>query len=492
MHLIQQHTFDIHCSSQEFGKELQNQLRLLLEKEFYPQLEQLLNKYEIKNHIWSIDLLDIKLPNLSKKYWKQELIQKSLSQIEEYLIRNSFSAEFHQDRIDSTVLVAKSNQAATLFFHFLETGGFIENSISKDIEAIVLEIKIDKPFIDKLIAIFKSNPMQIVRWIFSVPNSFKRNLFKKTKDISNEIVVLLYDILEETNKIEEENSRKSIQKIAQNSILKKQWIELIQWLIYLEKKGASKDLLIKEFILLSDKYWDIELQDLKNIGQYVSKKTDKPEGIHNAIAVFFKAIENPFKNKNNSLEDEIINGTILPLENRSTVNREKNAIQYITNGGLVLLHPFLKSLFEQLNLCDQNGKWKSKISQQKAILLTQYLIYGSMRIQECDLILNKILCGYSLTAIVNVKLKISKNEKQKCLRLLEAVKAHWKVMNDSSVEALQQTFLQREAKLELSKGNNYELWIEEKGVDILLEQLPWGIAMIQTPWMENYLNCYWT
>ncbi|NJM79638.1 MAG: hypothetical protein HC854_08570 [Flavobacterium sp.] len=52
--------------------------------------------------------------------------------------------------------------------------------------------------------------------------------------------------------------------------------------------------------------------------------------------------------------------------------------------------------------------------------------------------------------------------------------------------------MQREAKLELVKENEFELWVEDKGVDILLEQLPWGIGMIQTPWMENYLNCHWS
>lgn len=500
MHFIQQHTLDIQCSSQDFGKELHSQLRLLLEKEFYPQLERLFNKYEIKNHIWNIELLTIDLPTLSQKYWKQELIQKSLHQIEEYLKRHSFFSEQHQINSDSTYLIAKEKQASQLFFQFLKTGWLTENSISKDIEGLVLEIKIDKLFIDELLHFFENNPSALVRWIFALPHSFKRNFLKKTKGFTNEIAVFLNHSFEENGK-EDYQSRKSLQKVTLNTILKKQWIELIQWLMFLQKRGTSKSFLMQECISLSEKYWELEKHDLEIICDFMVRKTKKNQDmISNEIILFFQTIAQAiaYKPIPNHADKPIVDYDIKGKERELLIVTENsatatpiNTLKYISNGGLVLLHPFLKSLFEQLNLCEANGNWKSKLSQHKAILLTQYLIDGSTRIHESDLVLNKILCGFPIVEIVNVKLKITKKEKQKCLRLLEAVKAHWKVMNHSSFEAIQQTFLQREAKLECTNGKHFELWIEEKGVDILLEQLPWGIATIQTPWMENYLNCYW-
>jgi hypothetical protein len=92
--------------------------------------------------------------------------------------------------------------------------------------------------------------------------------------------------------------------------------------------------------------------------------------------------------------------------------------------------------------------------------------------------------------VINTKLKITKKDKQKCHSLLTAILEYWKPMNNSSIEALQETFLQRNGKLE--QAGSYELWIEERGYDILLAQLPWGITMIKTPWMEEYLTCNWT
>ena len=163
---------------------------------------------------------------------------------------------------------------------------------------------------------------------------------------------------------------------------------------------------------------------------------------------------------------------------------------YIKNAGLILLHPFLSMLFEQLNLT-VNQEWASQMAQQKGALLTHYLVYGDTEVDESELVLNKILCGLEITEIVNTQIVLENYEKEKCQSLLDAVLEHWKVMKNSSKEALQETFLQREGKL-VFQTNEYEMWIEEKGYDILLEQLPWGIGMIKTPWMENYLNCHWS
>lgn len=93
--------------------------------------------------------------------------------------------------------------------------------------------------------------------------------------------------------------------------------------------------------------------------------------------------------------------------------------------------------------------------------------------------------------LVNTKLKITQKEKEKCNSLLNAVKEYWKPMEKSSVEALRETFLQRDGKLDQSNPNAIELWVEEKGYDILLAQLPWGIGTIKTPWMDFYLISNW-
>jgi hypothetical protein len=122
--------------------------------------------------------------------------------------------------------------------------------------------------------------------------------------------------------------------------------------------------------------------------------------------------------------------------------------------------------------------------------LTQFLITGLLDFNENEMILNKTLCGSDVVSEINTKLKISKKEKEQCQSLLQAILEHWSVMKDSSIEALRETFLQRNGKLVFNESR-IELWVEQKGVDILLSQLPWGIGMIRTPWMEEYLTVNW-
>ncbi len=496
MHLIQQHMIEIECASQNFGKELQNQLSMLLEKEFYPKLELLLQKYDVKNHIWNIDCLSLELPILSKKYWKEEFIEKSLLQIEDYLKMNRNAKDYDSSDNQWKHLITKNDLAKALLFDFLKTGLVKENSISKNIESIVLEITVDQFLLEELISLYKEDLDSLIRWIFSIPASFKRIVNKKLKDYSNEIIFVLTEIFELEVSNQKQIVKKSFDKITQNKVVGKQWFECVQWFVYLSRNTiVSQHQLKSTFFRVAKTFWNLDSNELIAISGFIVEKIDANNSIaKNEIVAFF---QNSLSNDtiNTHVEETTFKGVKQKIKNNVSnlafENKKKHEIIYISNGGLVLLHPFLKTLFEQLNFCSSEGVWRDKIQQHKAILLTQFLIDGSDRFRESDLILNKILCGFAIEEIVNVKIKLSKKEKQKGIRLLEAVKSHWKVMSTSSIEALQQTFLQREAKLTRLPNHEYELWIEEKGVDILLDQLPWGLGTIQTSWMENYLICHW-
>ena len=155
----------------------------------------------------------------------------------------------------------------------------------------------------------------------------------------------------------------------------------------------------------------------------------------------------------------------------------------------MLLHPFLERLFGLLGWI-KDGEWIDYISLQKGVLSLHYLVFGDQEVDENQLVLNKILCGVAIDEVINTQIELSVLETEKCIDLLHAVLEHWHIIKDSSKEALQETFLQRDGKLEI-QNIGFELWIKDHGADILLEQLPWGIGMIKTPWMEGYLNCYW-
>ena len=499
MHLIQQHTISVSCSSQPFGKELHQQLGGLLEKEFYPKLDLLFEKYELPNHIWSIDCLELNLPTISPKNWKSELIKHSLTQIEAFLQNNKPVVSTNQSRTvtNSNGLIPKSNFASQLLFQFLATGTLPENSISKKLDDVLLAIEISEDFSVRLIDFFKTKPSRLLRWILAIPDFFKDKVRPKIDLFPSQIKPFFLEILEEKIKDLSLNKEAQLQysnvkKTAlfkcfqQDKISFSQWIELVQWIGVLHLKSTSKSLLVDELIRLSKNHWNINVPDLIQFFNWVETVSNKlQKGESSSQTEFLKDI----KKQLNFLQVQQ-----LPTEQDSSEAKKEpinsSDFYFISNSGLVIFHPFLQPLFEQLNLIKE-GNWKNIQSQHKAVLLTQYLVTGTTMFYENELVLNKILCGLPIEDVLNTKQKITKKEKEKCQKLLEAVLEYWTSMSKSSVEALRETFLIREGKLNVSNSASYELWVEEKGYDILLAQLPWGIGMIKTPWMNEFLTCHW-
>lgn len=160
---------------------------------------------------------------------------------------------------------------------------------------------------------------------------------------------------------------------------------------------------------------------------------------------------------------------------------------YVANAGLVLLHPFIEYLFEELKI-SRNGKL---LNSQRATYLLQWLVNGQFNAPEYELPLNKLLCGMSPEAPIIGKFKLTKREKEETQQLLEAVVRHWAALKNTSPAGLQANFLCREGKLTQKPDGGWLLQIERKSIDILLADLPWSISMIQLPWMSHWLWVEW-
>ena len=129
-------------------------------------------------------------------------------------------------------------------------------------------------------------------------------------------------------------------------------------------------------------------------------------------------------------------------------------------------------------------------SQQKAILLSEFLVTGKTEFQESSLSLNKIICGAPLEMFVDIDLSLEKFELDICESLLKSVIKNWEKIENSSISTLRESFLIREGTL--SKfGRDFNLNIQKKPYDVLLNTLPWNIRMIQTSLMKNRILVNW-
>jgi hypothetical protein len=165
---------------------------------------------------------------------------------------------------------------------------------------------------------------------------------------------------------------------------------------------------------------------------------------------------------------------------------------FVENAGLILIAPFFKALFKNLDLLDKNA-FQSKSAQQKAVLITQYLVTSKSQIFESQLILNKLLCGYSLTESLPTDLLLTEKDKKECLELLETVKSHWKALKNTRIETLQAQFLNRKGKLKLQKDLHWSLTVERETIDILFEVTPlnWNFSFVKLPWMAQPIHTEW-
>lgn len=162
---------------------------------------------------------------------------------------------------------------------------------------------------------------------------------------------------------------------------------------------------------------------------------------------------------------------------------------YVQNAGLVLIHPFLSTYFKALNLLKE-GQFVDEKTQERAIHLLHFLSTGETRPAEYDLILSKLLCNLPFNFPIDRQVELSHAEREEGDQLLQAVINHWGALGKVKPDSLREGFLIREGKLE-KRPSGWFLIVEKKTIDILLDQLPWGIGMVTLPWMEEILKVEW-
>lgn len=151
------------------------------------------------------------------------------------------------------------------------------------------------------------------------------------------------------------------------------------------------------------------------------------------------------------------------------------------------MHPFLPRFFSVLNIAAENAL----LQPERALGLLHFLATGQATAPEYALILPKILCNLPLVDPVATNLDLTAAETARAIVLLEAVIRHWTVLRNTWPDGLRSAFLLRPGKVSFRDDGDWLLQVEASGVDILLEQLPWGISMIKLPWMNRMVWVEW-
>ncbi|HEY1010170.1 MAG: contractile injection system tape measure protein [Daejeonella sp.] len=183
------------------------------------------------------------------------------------------------------------------------------------------------------------------------------------------------------------------------------------------------------------------------------------------------------------------------IEQGDSENEEKKDLfsehdkMYVHNAGLVILHPFLSTYFSRLQML-ANGDFINEAMRHRAVMLLQYLAFGTETGEEHELVLNKLLCNLSVEEPIITTIELTDQERTISAELLKAVIAQWDKLKNSSPESLQASFIQRDGAL-FKTDDTWNLKVEQRGYDVLLQTLPWGLGMVKTPWMTNFIIIEW-
>ena len=202
-------------------------------------------------------------------------------------------------------------------------------------------------------------------------------------------------------------------------------------------------------------------------------------------------IDKSIADSNQTVNDELLNDIFSQSDEgqKSIVISEGEQI-YISNAGMVLLHPFISTLFSRAGLMHV-GKFKDEEAQSKAAMLLQYAVMGSVSNKEYELVLNKLFVGLNPEEVLITDVDVTKEDRELVDGMINAIMQQWDKMKNTSLEGFRNSFLIREGFISY-KDDSWVLRVEQRAYDIILQTLPWSFGMVKFSWMNKPLIVEWT
>ncbi len=460
LHRIRKQTIEISFESSGDSTGLQNQVAEVFYEKLQPRMEVLFDEMFGEKAHASIDRLEIDCGLLSKKNWEQEFADQAIRKIKEELIQVN-TQERDPEKIKETAV----NEA---FFFYLENGFMPWNNRFNTIAELEELLIINEKLVNRLKSVISQKSKAPERLVLQFSKNFTSRIIEEISKDRQETLKEIFVILEDLNLLQtDKHSYRNIDNhIVDAAILN------------LFSSDQNRDRVDQFFTFLLTKIdGNAELKaEIKDIVNYLKDNITPDDELKP-------------EQDNNTPVDELKSEQDVKAEKQGSDIVENEAI-YISNAGLVLVHPFLHSLFEQLELTKENT-WIDRPSQLQAVVVSEFIVTGSNEFEEFNLMLNKILCGIDLEENVITEIVINDQIREECEVLLNEVITHWSVLRNTSIEGLRETFLQRSGKLS-KVDNGWLLQVEQKPVDVLLNNLPWGIGIVKLPWMSEMLYVEWT
>ncbi|QGY47050.1 hypothetical protein GM418_26320 [Maribellus comscasis] len=479
-HIIHKLFVEVNTSDVKEANNIKNNIDLFLKNEVLPELEKLLDKYGPTELISRIESLDIDFGvsvSENKSFWKTEIIE----QFEKQLLHQLKSAKQFKinKKSSNSVLLSESGNNQEVFFFFLENGylpwyGRETQIVKFEQDVLVKTVQLDDIFFDRLIQIFTQKTESIERFV----NQF-----------SPELVVIFLVRLNQGLKDRKTEILSSLKN--NNGLFAAKWLQIL----LIVSTHQPVELIVDT---IENWFWFLR----KPVSGWPHK--DKKEA-----SLFFKLFlaatrESTVSNKkfqnilNQSLSIVAMEKTLPEPFGKISKQRKKSEEHFfdkkqdeiaVQNAGVILLHPFLKSFYSELNIIDKTGKLKES-KKELATQILHFMATGEENVFESNLVFEKFLCGLPLHTTVQRESLLTAKVKEEVDNLLKNVIQYWQALKNTSPDGLREAFLQRDGKL-IQNERNFNLVVERKALDVLLDKLPWNLSMVKIPWMDRLVYVDW-
>lgn len=163
---------------------------------------------------------------------------------------------------------------------------------------------------------------------------------------------------------------------------------------------------------------------------------------------------------------------------------------YPNNCGLVLVAPYLPSLFKSLGMIE-NSRFKDLESARHGVRLLQYLANKTTDLPWHVLALNRILCGVKPQIQEENPFQVDSKEEEVIESLISGIIQNWPALGATSIQGFRESFLMRNGTLTLEQDDCWHLKVEPRAFDMLLDSIPWSYSPLKLPWMDRLLYVDW-
>ncbi|WP_167596968.1 contractile injection system tape measure protein [Leeuwenhoekiella sp. ZYFB001] len=504
VHIINKLFVEVDCNSMEEALRLKQNLGQFVTKKLSPHLSKAFDELGTSNEFYTVDKVAVAFENdFFKESNLSEITNKIHTRTTETLSLNRNDLTINNQKFKD-----EKQRNYKAFIYFLENGRhpwFFAERETLNLEALTLFLKETQPH-SLTECLSKTETQKRLAYQFAEHPKFMLTVWrtyaelkKLPKSSINGLVVLASKVVDK--KILEEIGSSLFQYDRLSALEReRRLIKLFEF--YKSKSGLSLErfqslsnffnlkigisfiptVLIASFLNLEKA--TLVFQPSEKISFHKSKSLSTKE-----IEERLQSTPVKFQYKKPTLDsDDTFKEEHQPIEHNPVETDESQGL-ILPNCGLILLHPFLSILFEELGVLSS----QKQIAEEHYDLVVQLLHFiatGEENISEQQLGAAKQLCGVFSSYPIKKENVLQEKHKKEALNLIQTVLNYWSALKNTTAVGLRGQFLIRSGKW-VTTNEKIELFIERQTADILLDQLPWRLSMVKLPWLKKMIYVTW-